>query len=63
VELTPEIVECRWAELVRPLRRAHHRRQAMRGTATCGLTAAVLAAAAGGLWGFLHVVTGSLRSW
>lgn len=59
MELTQELVECRWQELVRPLRRARSRRKALQGVA---MGAACAAAVVGGAAGLGIVVNETMSS-
>lgn len=61
MELTQELVDCRWQELVQPLRRAQTRRRLWHGAAMGAACAAAVVGAAGGLGIVVHETMESIQ--
>lgn len=60
MEITQELVDCRWRELVRPLQRARTRRKALHGAAMGAACAAAVIGGAGGLGIVVHETMNSI---
>lgn len=60
MELTQELIDCRWQELVRPLRRARTVRKTLHGAAMGAACAAAVVGGAAGLGIVVHETMNSI---